>query len=254
MSELLRFLWIALKDPLVLKSYRHIYLLSHMRANTSVLGHVLGSHPEIEGYYELHIGYYSWKSKFRQKLKYFSDHRRKGTARYLFDKVLHNEHQFNMEVVNREKDIVIISLREPHSTIKSIMKLYDSIDPNHEFNSIQGATKYYIERLKHLEQFAVANKGMYYYFNADDLTAQPDETLKTLTGWLGLSSKLSKTYQKFKKTGAQGAGDSSENMEKGEIVVKSRNYTQLSGLPENIDDVFLFTQETLSKFSKTSHA
>ena len=220
-----------------------------MRANTSVLGHVLGSHPEIEGYYELHIGYYSWKSKLRQKLKYFSDHRRKGTARYLFDKVLHNEHDFNMEVVNSEKDIVIISLREPHSTIKSIMKLYHTIDPNHEFNSIQGATKYYIERLKHLEQFAVANKGMYYYFNADDLTAKPDETLKTLTGWLGLSSELSKTYQKFKKTGKQGAGDSSENMEKGEIVVKPTEESKRTEMKDSVYELYEATESTLCEFS-----
>ena len=29
-----------------------ILLLSHMRANTSLFGHILGTHPEINGYHE----------------------------------------------------------------------------------------------------------------------------------------------------------------------------------------------------------
>ena len=35
--------------------YQHIFLLSHMRANTSLISHILGSHPQISGYYEMHL-------------------------------------------------------------------------------------------------------------------------------------------------------------------------------------------------------
>jgi len=45
-----------------------------MRANTSLFGHILGSSPEINGYYEMHISYYSWKSLIRQKLIYLENH------------------------------------------------------------------------------------------------------------------------------------------------------------------------------------
>ncbi|MBM4190547.1 MAG: hypothetical protein FJ210_07540, partial [Betaproteobacteria bacterium] len=31
--------------------------MSHMRAFTSLAGHILGSHPQINGYYEMHISY-----------------------------------------------------------------------------------------------------------------------------------------------------------------------------------------------------
>jgi len=34
-----------------------------------LLSHIFGSNPEVEGYYELHMGYYSWKSLLRQKLR-----------------------------------------------------------------------------------------------------------------------------------------------------------------------------------------
>jgi len=37
--------------------YARIFLLSHMRAFTSLAGHILGSHPQINGYYEMHLSY-----------------------------------------------------------------------------------------------------------------------------------------------------------------------------------------------------
>jgi hypothetical protein len=38
-------------------AYTRIFLLSHMRAFTSLAGHILGSHPQVNGYYEMHISY-----------------------------------------------------------------------------------------------------------------------------------------------------------------------------------------------------
>lgn len=37
--------------------YARIFLLSHMRACTSLAGHILGSHIRINGYFEMHISY-----------------------------------------------------------------------------------------------------------------------------------------------------------------------------------------------------
>lgn len=37
--------------------YARIFLLSHMRALTSLAGHILGSHPQINGDYKMHPGY-----------------------------------------------------------------------------------------------------------------------------------------------------------------------------------------------------
>jgi len=37
--------------------FDRIYLLSRMRAFTSLAGHILGSHPQINGYYEMHLSY-----------------------------------------------------------------------------------------------------------------------------------------------------------------------------------------------------
>ena len=37
-------------------AFARIFLLSHMRDLTSLAGHTLGSHPQINGYYEMHLG------------------------------------------------------------------------------------------------------------------------------------------------------------------------------------------------------
>ena len=41
----------------VSERYDRIFLLSHMRALTSLAGHILDLHPQINGYYEMHISY-----------------------------------------------------------------------------------------------------------------------------------------------------------------------------------------------------
>jgi hypothetical protein len=42
----------ALSDPCA-----RIFLLSYMSAFTSLAGHILGSHPQVNGYQEMYLGY-----------------------------------------------------------------------------------------------------------------------------------------------------------------------------------------------------
>ncbi|MGO4893895.1 hypothetical protein [Flavobacterium sp. W21_SRS_FM6] len=217
--ELYNHLKTVLRHPTIIRPYKRILLLSHMRANTSLFGHILGSNPEIEGYYELHIGYYSWKSFIRQKLVYFAEHQPKKEAVYIFDKVLHNEHTVNVDLFDND-DIIIIMVREPLATIKSIQQLFSNVDKTHECNRETAATEYYIKRLKELTELARRLEGKFYFLNADDLTQTPDTVLPKLTNYLQLKTPINKKYQLFEKTGKEGAGDSSKNMTKGELQAK----------------------------------
>ncbi|MDN4504235.1 hypothetical protein QX776_17640 [Alteromonadaceae bacterium BrNp21-10] len=219
MSELLTHLKTILSRPSILKPYKRILLLSHMRANTSLFGHILGSNPEVEGYYELHIGYYSWKSFIRQKLLYFASHSPKPSAKFMFDKVLHNEHHVDANLF-KHSDKLIFSLRHPASTIPSLMKLYDKVDPTHEYATVEGATAYYSERLNGLMALSSQLEGQYYFFEAEDLVERPDELLSSLSKWLNLKHPLSKEYKTFNKTGEKKSGDSSDNLKQGQIVKK----------------------------------
>ena len=151
-----------LKLAALSKRLQPIIMLSHMRANTSLFGHILGNNPEINGYYEMHIGYYSWKSLIRQKLKYLEEHQFKKGSKYIFDKVLHNEHAVNCGMLIEQNAKIIISLRSPEETIPSIIKLYqEKVDPKHEFARFSGAADYYKQRLATLNDYSEQLKGKF---------------------------------------------------------------------------------------------
>ena len=194
-----------------------------MRANTSVFGHIMGSHDEIQGYYEHHIGYYSWRSRIRQQLLHFKNHKPRGKQRYLFDKVLHNEHHVMHEVFN-SRDRVIFSIRCPESTIPSIVRLYTQNQPEHEFATIKGAEKYYVERLKGLIKLSKDFNKQYFYFNADAVVDNTSQLLSELTNWCCLTSPLSEEYQLFSHSGKTSFGDSSGNIMSGKVIKQNRQH------------------------------
>ena len=66
-------------------SYSRIFLLSHMRAFTSLLGHILGSNPEINGYYEMHLSYEDASALESQLAEYTKHDPLKRNSGYLFD-------------------------------------------------------------------------------------------------------------------------------------------------------------------------
>ncbi|MEH0021600.1 MAG: hypothetical protein V6Z89_18235 [Desulfobacter sp.] len=214
--------------PGTLLNGRHIFLLSHMRANTSLFGHILGSNPEINGYYELHIGYYSWKSLFRQKLKLLEHHAVKKGSRFFFDKVLHNGHHVNCSLLkDNPRTRVIISLRPPEQTIPSILKLYRTADPENACATPAGACDYYVSRLAQLETYAASLEGGFIYLDADAMIKRTKETFHLLETELGLLHPLSPTYSVQRMTGKKFAGDNSDSLKSGRIQHREKNYPDL---------------------------
>lgn len=203
--------------PLIIKPKKHIILLSHMRAYTSLLGHIFGSNPEIEGYYEMHTGYYSWKSKYKVKMMYYQEHSAKKNAAFLFDKVLHNEHWVNPELLKNKDFYPIIALRDPSTTIRSIVAHYQKINPEHEYNNLEFATRYYKERLLGLAEIVKIMPKQYFYFDAETIKTKTDELLNGMSAFIGLLEPLNPNYQKMEKTGARFSGDNSVELFTGEI-------------------------------------
>jgi len=203
-------------SPTITLPINRVFLLSHMRANTSLLGHVLGSNKEIDGYYELHIGYNNKRSFLRQKLRYYQSHSKKCGSKYIFDKVLHNHHVVNCGLISHCKNIIMV--RNPEATISSLMKLYSGRSEKSELATLEGAQKYYLERLTTLNQYASSLKGNFYFLLAEDLIHDSEAVLCGLSEWLNLSEGLRGEYSLQPKTGAKGAGDSSKNMSEGRII------------------------------------
>lgn len=208
--------------PLILKPKKHILLLSHMRAYTSLLGHIIGSHSEIEGYYEMHTGYHSWKSCYKVKNMYYLEHQAKKNARFLFDKVLHNDHNVSAQLLSTSNFYPIISIRSPEKTIQSIIAHYNKVNPSHEYNNLDFASNYYKERLLGLANIAKKITGQYLFFDAEAIKTNTDNTLTEMSSFLGLHSQLTPEYNKMEKTGTRFSGDNSSELFSGTIQVKDK--------------------------------
>jgi len=195
-----------------------IFLLSHMRAYTSLVGHLLGSHPEIDGYYEMHRGYRFADDLERQAAQYAAADPFKPGSRYLFDKLLHNDYPLDLDALGPVPVVVLASLRQPAPTLKSIVHLFAGKDHDDPYATPAGAAGYYIERLQALAAFATRYRGRYFYFDAECIRSDTPGTLNTLAGWLGLGSPLSPQYRRFSQTGVAGAGDSSPALATGRVL------------------------------------
>jgi hypothetical protein len=227
MDNYLSYFSALINQPSLLKQRKHLFLLSHMRANTSLIGHLLGDHPEISGYYEMHNGYYSWKSYLRQKLIYSSAHPTEKIAPIMFDKVLHSGHAVSDEILLSPNSIFLISIRQPTPTVKSAVAQFRKKRPEHEFTEIEAVANYYLERIKQLEAYAMKLKGKYFYYDAESIIDKPSEILSSMSSFLSLKTPINETFSPKTLTGKGTSGDHSGNLLKGQIIKNKSNYEDI---------------------------
>jgi hypothetical protein len=227
MDNYTKYISSLIKKPQILLPQKHLFLLSHMRANTSLMGHIIGDHDGINGYYEMHIGYYSWKSLIRQKLHYFSTHSDDKVKTYIFDKILHNGHGIAPAILNHKSCYFLICLREPLQTIKSAVSQFRKTHPTHEFTDVLVVCDYYIKRLEQLTTYGKALNGNYLYYDAASLVDATQNTLHKISDYLQLNTPLQPKFKTQKLTGKGNAGDHSGNLLHGQIVQKQQDYSDI---------------------------
>lgn len=215
--------------------HARIFLLSHMRALTSLAGHILGSHPQINGYYEMHLSYGDASALDRQLEAYLESDALKENSRYLFDKLLHNDYVLKPELFGLANIKILVSLLEPEHTIKSIVHLFAQKEIEDLYASPAEAAKYYIARVQALAGFSRTVSQPYYYFDAELLRRAPEQLLPKLSDWLELDSPLSEHYQIFSHTGKARKGDSSERIHSGRIDRKPVDYSHVA-IPADVLD------------------
>ena len=213
--------------------YARIFLLSHMRALTSLAGHILGSHPQINGYYEMHLSYEDASALDQQLDVYRASDALKPNSRYLFDKLLHNDYVLQPERLGLAEPKILISLAEPEHTIKSIVHLFrQKPDPDLYASPVEAA-HYYIARVQALADFSQAAAQRYSYFDAELWQRAPAQLLPRLTQWLDLDTPLSERYEVFSQTGKARRGDSSERIRSGSIAKTRTDYAHIV-IPEDV--------------------
>jgi hypothetical protein len=213
--------------------HARIFLLSHMRAFTSLAGHILGSHPEINGYYEMHISYEDASALDRQLEMFQEGDVLKENSLYLFDKLLHNDYVLKPEQLGLANIKILISLLEPEHTIKSIVNLFAQKEIEDLYASPLEAANYYITRIQAIADFSRTTSQNYYYFDAELLQRAPESLLPRLSEWLELDSPLSERYQIFSHTGKARKGDSSKRIHSGSIDRTPVDYSHVS-IPEDV--------------------
>ncbi len=204
-----------------------------MRAYTSLAGHILGSHPQINGYYEMHLGYEEAAALDRQLEAFVQDHVLKPGSRYLFDKLLHNDYVLKPERLGLVDIKILVALAEPEHTIRSIVHLFrQKPDPDLYASPVEAA-KYYVERVRAIAEFCRATDWPYTYFDAELLLRAPDRLLPRLTDWLELDSPLSERYEVFSQTGKARRGDTSARVRSGRIDRARSDYAHVV-IPEEV--------------------
>ncbi len=205
-----------------------IFLLSHMRAYTSLAGHILGSHPQINGYYEMHLSYEDASALASQREAFLQSHALKPNSRYLFDKLLHNDYRLLPEHLGLPDIKILVALAEPEHTIKSIVHLFAQKAVEDLYASPVEAANYYITRVNALAEFGRTSAWPYCYFDAELWQRAPDRLLPKLSAWLELESPLSERYQVFSHTGKAGKGDSSPRIHGGRIDPSRIDYSHIA--------------------------
>lgn len=201
-----------------------------MRAYTSLAGHILGSHPQINGYYEMHISYEDASALDRQLAAFQQGDALKENSRYLFDKLLHNDYRLLPDRLGLADIKILIALAEPVHTIKSIVHLFAQKEIEDLYASPVEAANYYIARVKALADFSRTARQGYYYFDAELWQRAPEQLLPKLSAWLELDSPLSERYEVFSQTGKTGKGDSSARIHSGRIDKSRADYAHI-GIP-----------------------
>jgi hypothetical protein len=220
----------TVKEPRILIGRKqYLLLLSHPRGYTSLIAHVLGSHPEVvgscESYNPLPNGWHLLRLRY---LTYWLN-ANKCPKRYVFDKILTSNIPVANQVLARRDVTVFFSVRRPEETIASQIRMgheprfkgqvyqEDGWEGWERHQDASYAVDFYIKRLRRLEEHCLAlRERSCYYFDADDLIARTSDLLRSFERELALKEPLREEYQTFRHTGVA-SGDCSQEIRSGAI-------------------------------------
>jgi hypothetical protein len=187
-----------------------------MRSYSSVLSHVLGSHPEIDGYCETHLRYRFALDFLRLQWRVRRLTGEPLSGRFVLDKVLHN-YSLVSSLLERPQARVIFLLRQPVDVLRSIVHMGTHLDSNAQNASVASATAYYVSRVNQLTMLARRMGSRAAFVESEALMNRTEDTLQFLQNFLELETPLDRRYRHFPRTGRAGSGDPSDAIRSGEI-------------------------------------
>lgn len=197
---------------------RYLFLFSHMRSYSSVLSHVLGSHPDISGYSESHLKYRHGKDLRLLRWRVAKAVGGLPRGRFLLDKLLHNYMLIPRQLRSVETFRALIFIRRPAPTLQSILRMH-ALRPQVAWHGDPAAVaQYYCERLTWIAAVGVLLKDRALAFPAEAIPGRTTELLGAIAAHLDLGSPLAPVYTRQRYTGQAAHGDISANIRAGEIL------------------------------------
>jgi hypothetical protein len=195
---------------------RYLFVLGHMRSYSSLLCHILGSHPQVSGYCETHIKYRTRWDLVRLCSRVVKLTGEPLRGRYVLDKVLHN-YPLAPSILRSPATVSIVLLRRPVPTLQSIINMGLHYSEIAWYRDLDTVVRYYEERVAALARIASRLRGRVMFVEAEALLSRPEEVLGRAAGFLELSEPLRADYRRFAHTGERGFGDPSEVISLGHI-------------------------------------
>ncbi len=228
-SPLLHSLWLrSFRQP-----FKYLFIFAHMRSGSSLLVHLLNSHPLILGYGETVISYNKVDSLSHlvSKVAYFFSKNR-ITETYILDKVAHDE-LFEQQSLLKRKDVYcLFLLRNAEKTLPSITNMYVNVYPKIFPGYVAGeveALDYYSKRLENLVELAQVadSKERSLFISYDQLINRTEEVFDALHQWLNIENTFKDTYDVHRATGVPGVGDFSDAIRSGKIQRENKAANQI---------------------------
>ncbi len=201
---------------------KYIFILGHMRSYSTLLSHIMGSHPEISGYTELHQSYQHPNDFQTMRQKITFAYEKKISTPFLLDKILHNRYNVNPTFLQAPQLKILFLIRQPEMTLKSIIQMGHDIERMKRFGNPNAALYYYENRLLQLINYATNIRKSMLFIEGEKVLQQSETTLETIRSFLGLNTPLTCNYSTYKLTGKLFYGDSSPEISSGKIIVKTK--------------------------------
>lgn len=207
---------------------------SHMRSYSSVLCHLLGSHPQVAGSGEQHLHYRLPTDLLRLRWRVLAEAPRPERPRWLLDKLLHNGLRAPERWLASHRSRSLVFVREPLATLRSTMALERRKGAQAgRLAQPEAACDYYVARLHRLRQDGERLGHQALYFDAERLHQDTTALLEGIGRWLGLTQPLQPCYQPTPHTGSEGYGDMGTNIHSGTVLGPEHSTVRdPSGLPD----------------------
>ncbi|MDJ0842485.1 MAG: sulfotransferase domain-containing protein [Acidobacteriota bacterium] len=204
-----------------------IILAAHMRSGSTLLAHLLMSHPQILGAGERNKIYRTVEDFTDLALDIYRENRLiRGQPMYVMDQVNHTRFLPEPELLNRPEVKLVMLVRRPEPTVQSMVRTFQPIYGDWPQDRAIAA---YEERLQALIDYAEILNRDWFFTTYDELVNDTNRVLEDLTRFLDLSTPLSEEYRTWPFTGRR--GDPSPNIQAGKIL---RRQEEAEPLPPEI--------------------